>query len=179
MKKSGLLIVLFIMGTLAMPAFACECEPMTADKYYTIGDQIRIEDAVITVHEIRYANPMFGDTVFAVDVSIRNIGESMFKVNDQWDLELYDQDGYKLRTAIFPEGRGDGLSTELRPGRTIRGEIAFQPEETSEEYLFIYLYRYSEGLSHKGEVTFYLGHPDMSNEDRQAFVDEHNARFSK
>lgn len=179
MRKSLLLfVVLAVFGLFAVPALAaCTCDPVVADKYYTIGEEIRIDDAIIKIHGIRYGKPMFGDTVFAVDVSIRNVGEEVFKVNDQWDLEVYDQDGYNLKTAIFVEGRGDGLSTELRPGRTIRSEVAYRLEETSEEYTFIYLYRYSEGLSHKGEVMFYLGHPDMSDEDRQAFIDEHNARF--
>ena len=68
--------------------------------------------------------------VIAVDVSIQNIGKDIFKVNDQWDIELVDQDGYNLRTAIFTEGRGDGLTIDLRPGRTIRGEVAFRPEQT-------------------------------------------------
>lgn len=178
MKRNVLLSValLFLVG--AVSSAQCVCEPVVAEKYYTIGDRVRIGDAIIEIHSIRYAKPMFGNMVVAVDVSIQNIGKDIFKVNDQWDIELVDQDGYNLRTAIFTEGRGDGLTIDLRPGRTIRGEVAFRPEQTSQTYLFSYLYRQSENLFGTADaVTLYLGSPDMSQEERQAFVDEHNARF--
>jgi hypothetical protein len=176
MKRIGTLLSLMLLAILPWSALACE--PVAADKYYTVGDEVRIGDAVVQVHGIRYAESTWPkETVILIDVEVRNVGEDMFRINGAWDVDLYDQDGYKLRSAIYPQKRGDGLTTDLRPGRVIRGESVFRPEENSREYSFVYLYRYSEGLSHKGEVTFYLGSPDMSDEDRRAFIDAHNERF--
>lgn len=173
MKRIGFLLSLMFLAILPWSTLACE--PVAADKYYTVGDEIRFYDGVIKIHGIQYME-IYGSKVIAVDVSVRNIGESEIKINDQTNVKIYDQDGYGLRMSPNPKASGDRLSTNLRPGRTIRAEMAFHVGEESEEYIFDYRYR-DEDSFHENVISFYLGSPDMSDEDRRAFIDAHNERF--
>ena len=61
MKRNVLLSValLFLVG--AVSSAQCVCEPVVAEKYYTIGDRVRIGDAIMKIHSIRYAKPMFAN----------------------------------------------------------------------------------------------------------------------
>lgn len=173
MKQFSVLFVLILLIS-SLPVLACE--PVAADRYYTIGDEVRFGDGIITIHGISY-NEIYGDKVITLDVSVRNVGETEISINDLSDMDIYDQDGFSLRMSPNPKARGDRLTTDLRPGRVIRAEMAFHVGEQSKEYLFDYRYDDPGAEFKKNVVTFYLGNPGMSDEERRDIVDKHNERF--
>ena len=122
---------------------------------FKIGERVKLDNLEITVNNVdvakgnRFAEPKEGNKFIVVDVTLVNEGFKPEKISSLLMFKLYGEDSYEKEESIFVETKGN-LNGELAPGRTMRGQLAYEvgEEETKWDLIF------QADLLKKGQAIF-------------------------
>lgn len=122
---------------------------------FKMGESVKLDNLEITVNNVdlakgnSFAEPKEGNKFIAVDVTLVNEGDKPENISSLLMFKLYGEDSYEKEESIFVETKGN-LNGELAPGRTMRGQLAYEvgAEETKWELIF------ETDLLKKGQAIF-------------------------
>ena len=106
-----------------------------------MGDTVHFNDLHITLNDAylseggEWETP-FNDYYLILDLSIENTADEPKNVSTLLQMSVVDDENYSYDITIFTETKGS-LDGEIGPGRTTRGEVAFDVDSSS-YYEFVY-----------------------------------------
>ncbi|MGM8214619.1 DUF4352 domain-containing protein [Bacillaceae bacterium W0354] len=112
-----------------------------ASKTGSIGDTLEFNGLQITVNDAYtsqggdFETPS-NDQYLILDLNIENPTDEAQNVSSLLQMSVQDEEGYTYDVTIFTETKGS-LDGEVGPGRNMRGEVAFDVDE-SPSYEFIF-----------------------------------------
>lgn len=114
-----------------------------AGETFAVGETVKMGDLSFTLNSARwdtgdeFMQPEPGEKWLVLDCTIENLGEDSSSLSSLLMFSLYDEEHYSRDLNIFADAKGS-LDGELGPGRTMRGEIAFDVEEGQSKWEFIF-----------------------------------------
>lgn len=122
---------------------------------FKMGERVKLDNLEITVNNVdvtkgnSFAEPKEGNKFIVVDVTLVNEGDKPENISSLLMFKLYGEDSYEKEESIFVETKGN-LNGELAPGRTMRGQLAYEvgTEETKWDLIF------ETDLLKKGQAIF-------------------------
>ncbi|UCZ52638.1 DUF4352 domain-containing protein [Bacillus shivajii] len=108
----------------------------------SIGDAVMFNGVQITLDDVRIDHGTDewdapnNDQYVIVHLTIENTLEESYNVSSMLQMSLFDEEHYSQDLAFMADTKGS-LDGELGPGRTMRGEVAFDADE-SNYYEFIF-----------------------------------------
>ena len=114
----------------------------------SVGDTMNFDGLEITLNEAftssgnEFEEPE-NDHFVLLDMTIENTTEEEAHVSTLMQMSLQDDESYTHDVAIFTDAEGS-LDGELGPGRDMRGQVAFDVNE-SETYEFIFEHPFTSG----------------------------------
>ncbi|WP_202078798.1 DUF4352 domain-containing protein [Caldalkalibacillus salinus] len=106
-----------------------------------VGDTVNFNGLLVTVNSVEYSQgndfeSPSEDVFLVVDVSIENETDESENISSMLMTELVDPEGYSYDITIYTDAQGS-LDGEVGPGRTMRGQVAFDvPDHESYEFIF-------------------------------------------
>jgi len=100
-------------------------------KIYKIGDAVKWRNYIFKVNSVRkdlgggFLKPKKGYIYYIVDVTVENKSNESFAVSSLLMFKLVDSEGYSYNVTFGPDTKGQ-LDGDIRPGRKLRGELAFE-----------------------------------------------------
>lgn len=113
----------------------------TQDQAASIGDMIQYQDLEITLNDAytseggQFETPS-NDQYLILDLTIENKSDEAENISTLLQMSVQDDEGYTYDVTIFTETKGS-LDGEIGPNREVRGEVAFDVDESS-TYEFIF-----------------------------------------
>lgn len=151
MKK---VLLLFIFALFAIGITACgestisKVDPSEESEkensgveVFSIGDTVNVDGLNVTLNSVRvstgdeWLKPEFGKYVI-LDLSFENTTDQAKNVSTMLQMSLSDDQGYSHGIALYTGTKGS-VDGEVGPGRTVRGEVAFDVGDSS-FYEFIF-----------------------------------------
>lgn len=121
--------------------------PAMPDKI-AVGETINFDGLHITLNEVftsegsEWEKPSF-DHYLVLDLTIENTTDKSASISTLLQMTLQDEEGYSHDIALFTETKGS-LDGEIGPGRSNRGQIAFDVNQSS-VYEFIFENPFTSG----------------------------------
>lgn len=119
-------------------------EPTTpSGSSHAIGDTVTMGAMEHTLHGVRfapgdeYSTPEPGTRWLVADVEVTNNSQEPVSVSSMMMWTLYDPDNRSVDQTITGDERGS-LDSELGPGRSLRGEIAFAVDKKHETWELVF-----------------------------------------
>ena len=113
----------------------------TQDQAGSVGDMIQYQDLEITLNDAytseggQFETPS-NDQYLILDLTIENKSDEAENISTLLQMSVQDDEGYTYDVTIFTETKGS-LDGEIGPNREVRGEVAFDVDESS-TYEFIF-----------------------------------------
>lgn len=115
-------------------------------KTFAVGDQIRIGDLVLIVHQVTYPpgdqfnKPEPGNKFVVIDLTLENKGSEDRHVSSLLQMYLKDEQGrkYELDLAATVASGGSTPDGEIAPGEKLRGQVGFQIPENAKNLVFVF-----------------------------------------
>lgn len=128
-------------------------------KVYNLGDQVKLEDKIVTAYSITdYTEPdqflqaKVGNKYVNVDVSIESAGTEAINVN-VFGFALQDSDSYSYTKATTSKEPYYPTVVTVQPGRKVRGFISYEVPSNASGFELVYT---PSGWS-SGQVIIDLG----------------------
>lgn len=110
---------------------------------FSIGETVSMGNFEFTVNSLRfdkgstYMTPDAGEKWLVIDSTIVNKAQEPEAISSMLMFSLMDSEFYVKNMAFGPELKGS-MDGEIAPGRTLRGEIAYNvsDDETNWEFIF-------------------------------------------
>lgn len=107
-----------------------------------MGKSAVVGDATVTVEKFELTRaglvePDSGNSYLVVTVLIENGGDDEYNLSSFLQMRSHDSLGYFREQAIFAETRGT-LNTTVPVGEQVRGEVAFEVENDTGPYYFMF-----------------------------------------
>ncbi|MDG5789837.1 DUF4352 domain-containing protein [Evansella sp. AB-P1] len=120
-----------------------------------VGDSVRFNDIIITLNDVTFSEGSDWETpneaaYLIADFSVENDSDESYNVSSMLNFSVYDDEHFKHSITIFTDTKGS-MDGEVAPGRTMRGEIAFDvPDSSYYEVVF-------EEPFTNGQAIWYVG----------------------
>lgn len=119
-----------------------EVDSQPSNQYYSVGDTISMGDFELTLNSAKLADQdVFGnipdELSLVVNATITNISDEVQNVSSMLMFSLYDEELYEREISFMVDTKGS-LDGELGPGRSMRGEIAYNIDEGQSQWEFIF-----------------------------------------
>ncbi|WP_185970909.1 DUF4352 domain-containing protein [Alkalicoccobacillus porphyridii] len=118
-----------------------EVEEDVVEESLTLGDKVNFDGLEITLNEAYtsagsdWETPE-NDQYVILDLTIENTTEEAANISTLLQMSLKDEDSYTHDIALFTDVKGS-LDGEVGPGRDMRGEVAFDVDQSG-VYEFIF-----------------------------------------
>lgn len=128
---------------------------------HPVGDTVTMGTMDHTLHGVRfsagdeYTTPDPGTRWLVADIEVTNNGEEPVGISSIGMWTLYDPENRSVDQTITGDERGS-LDSELGPGRSLRGEIAFAVDEAHDNWELIF----SPQLLEFGQAIYKVPAPD-------------------
>lgn len=123
-------------------------EEEVLEESLTIGDTVNYDGLHITLNDVitssgsEWEKPSY-DHYLILDLTIENTTEEAANISTILQMSLQDEEGYTHSIAFFTETKGS-LDGEIGPGRSNRGQVAFDVNQSS-VYEFIFENPFTSG----------------------------------
>ncbi|OLO38061.1 hypothetical protein BTR23_11725 [Alkalihalophilus pseudofirmus] len=101
----------------------------------SIGDSVNFNDIVITLNDVAYSQGSDWETpneatFLLADFTVENTSDESYNISSMMNFAIYDEEHFKHSITIYTDAKGS-MDGEIGPGRTMRGEVAFDVPESS------------------------------------------------
>ena len=110
---------------------------------FRVGDTVRMGELVMTLHSVRwdegseFFGPDEGVRWLLTDIEIENEADSSTQLSSLLMFDLVDEENRTRDIAFMADTEGS-LDGELGPGRSLRGDIAWEVREEQTEWELIF-----------------------------------------
>ena len=110
---------------------------------FTVGDTVRMGDLVMRLHTVRwddggdFMSPDDGMRWLIADIEIENESDSSTSISSMLMFDLVDEDN-RSRDLAFGADTEGSVDGELGPGRSMRGDLAFEVREEHQAWELIF-----------------------------------------
>ncbi len=110
---------------------------------FTVGDTVRMGDLVMRLHSVRwddggdFMGPDDGMRWLIADIEIENESDSSTSISSMLMFDLVDEDN-RSRDLAFGADTEGSVDGELGPGRSMRGDLAFEVREEHQAWELIF-----------------------------------------
>ena len=110
---------------------------------FTVGDTVRMGDLVMRLHSVRwddggdFMGPDDGMRWLIADIEIENESDSSTSISSMLMFDLVDEDN-RSRDLAFGADTEGSVDGELGPGRSMRGDLAFEVRDEHQSWELIF-----------------------------------------